>query len=209
MDVLAVTETWLTDDAADAIHVPGYRFVFKCRSSGLGGGVGLFVKDHYDLKILQPAVGGDSSTEVILVELCCSSNNNKSIIVGSVYRPPGSNPEVFNVTLSSMLADLKRGKHNTFIAGDFNLDLLKSATHLGTQKVLDTFASYQMLPTIRKPTRVTSYSATLIDNIYTNCMSQCKSSVIICTDISDHMPVLTTCTLHTVKKLIINTSTKD
>ena len=46
-----------------------------------------------------------------------------------------------------------------------------------------------LYPAITRPTRVTDISATLIDNIFTNNISENQFSGIICTDISDHLPV--------------------
>ena len=50
--------------------------------------------------------------------------------------------------------------------------------------------SFSLFPNITKPTRVTSHSATLIDNIF--CNDICNENVfngILCTDITDHYPV--------------------
>ena len=38
--VLAVTETWLTEATADTIRIPGFKFVYKNRVCGRGGGMG-------------------------------------------------------------------------------------------------------------------------------------------------------------------------
>ena len=54
----------------------------------------------------------------------------------------------------------------TFIAGDFNLDLLKSDTHSYINVFLNTLIFYSFLPTIRYPMRITEHSATFIDNKY-------------------------------------------
>ena len=45
------------------------------------------------------------------------------------------------------------------------------------------------IPLINRPTRLTSHSATLIDNIFTNCFSQNGVNRIILNEISDHLPV--------------------
>jgi hypothetical protein len=45
------------------------------------------------------------------------------------------------------------------------------------------------IPLINKPTRLTSHSATLIDNIFTNCPSQNTVNGIILNDMSDHLPI--------------------
>ena len=47
--------------------------------------------------------------------------------------------------------------------GDFNL--LNSDSHSATSEFLDNMISLMLLPIISRPTRVTSSSATLIDNI--------------------------------------------
>ena len=44
-----------------------------------------------------------------------------------------------------------------------------------------------LVPLVTRPTRITSHSATLIDNIYTNDISHAKSAILL-TSISDHLP---------------------
>ena len=55
-----------------------------------------------------------------------------------------------------------------------------------------------MIPTINKPTRVTSYTPTAIDNIITNSIfANDFESTIIKTDMSDHFPIIFTIKLKT------------
>ena len=75
------------------------------------------------------------------------------------------------------------------IAGDFNLDFLKYASHAATGDFLNLLLSYNFLPTICQPTRITEFSSTLIDNIFVNCIKLDYNSVIVYSDISDHLPV--------------------
>ena len=50
---------------------------------------------------------------------------------------------------------------------------------------------FNMIPTINKPTRVTKYTATAIDNIITNCIINSDfKSAIVKTDLSDHFPII-------------------
>jgi len=49
--------------------------------------------------------------------------------------------------------------------------------------------SNSLYPTLTRPTRITTHSATLIDNIFTNVIDRPVSSGLIITDISDHLPV--------------------
>ena len=39
VNVLAVTETWLSKEEAEGVSIQGYHFVSKCRETGRGGGV--------------------------------------------------------------------------------------------------------------------------------------------------------------------------
>ena len=51
--------------------------------------------------------------------------------------------------------------------GDFNLDLLRYNDNVPTQEFIDRLFTYSTLyPLISNPTRITSHTATLIDNIY-------------------------------------------
>ena len=49
--------------------------------------------------------------------------------------------------------------------------------------------SFGLLSLVTKPIRITETSATLIDTIFTNCIQNEFSSGVICSDISDHMPI--------------------
>ena len=73
--------------------------------------------------------------------------------------------------------------------GDFNLNLLNSDSHSATGEFLDNMISLMLLPIISRPTRVTSSSATLIDNIFTNVPLQSLRCGVFFTDISDHFPI--------------------
>ena len=76
--------------------------------------------------------------------------------------------------------------------GDYNIDLLNSGTHEHISEFVDILYSNEFLPSISRPTRITSTSATLIDNIMTNCLDNFYNSYIngiLVTDISDNFPV--------------------
>ena len=56
---------------------------------------------------------------------------------------------------------------------------------------LDSIYSLGLFPLITKPTGITSHSATLIDNIFTDIHDYAHMSGVIVCDISDHFPVFT------------------
>ena len=74
---------------------------------------------------------------------------------------------------------------------DHNLDLLKSNSHVPTQKFLDTILDNGLLPSISRPARVTQQLATLIDNIFISEILQRNfDSSLLINNISDHLPSL-------------------
>ena len=75
------------------------------------------------------------------------------------------------------------------IAGDFDIYLLKYDAHRGTSLFLDCLHEHALVPLITKPTRFTSDSSLLIDNICTTKPNNVMLSGILITDISDHPPV--------------------
>lgn len=52
--------------------------------------------------------------------------------------------------------------------GDFNIDLLKYNSHIGSENFINTLSSFFFQPQILQPTRITDHSSTLIDNIFFN-----------------------------------------
>ena len=56
-------------------------------------------------------------------------------------------------------------------------------------KYLDALYSDMFFPLIARPTRITSHTATLIENIFTNNFSDRSRSGLLFTDISDHLVV--------------------
>ena len=69
--------------------------------------------------------------------------------------------------------------------------MLKYETNHGTKHFLDNAFSLGLYPLILKPTRITQYRNTLIDNIFTNNLSVACTSGLLINDISDHLPVFT------------------
>ena len=72
--------------------------------------------------------------------------------------------------------------------GDFNLDMLKMSQNTKIDAFIDLMFSFSFQPLISAPTRITSSSATLLDNIFVNTDLHIKSGILI-SDVSDHLPV--------------------
>ena len=96
------------------------------------------------------------------------NKHSKNIICGCIYRHPHNNFKEFFQNLEMCLSKLNKENKEIFLAGDFNFDLLKTETDTNTQNFYDLMCSYGTLPQIIQPTRVTPNTATIIDNIFTN-----------------------------------------
>ena len=188
-DIIILTETWTQTADHDRFSVTGYQDpYFVSRTDKKGGGVAIYVSET----LMKPTIRIDMNISIdnqlssIFLEF--PNQNSKNMIVGGIYRPPNTNTIKFNNDLEIILSKISSENKISYIAGDFNLDLLKETLHNPTETFLRHLASNGFLPLITKPTRITNTSATLIDNIFTNCLDSQHLTGILFTDISDHLP---------------------
>ena len=115
--------------------------------------------------------------------------NNNTFIIGSVYKPLGTNIDSFNDELLSILNSIWREKkHNIIMGGGFNLNLINTISRQ-VNDFTNNMYSTRFYPTYSKPTRIVNDSATTIYNIFPNITQHKIHSVILYTDISDHLQV--------------------
>ena len=93
-----------------------------------------------------------------------------------------------NNCLNQIFEILSKERKQVFPLGDFNINLLSYNYHQPTNDFLDSLASNSFIPCILHPTRITSHSKTLIDNIFSNYISHEIISGNITATISDHLP---------------------
>ena len=93
--------------------------------------------------------------------------------------------------MNDVLGKISRDNKICYLTGDFNLNLLNNQNHNATGEFLDGLYSHLFFPLITLPSRITSHTATLIDNIFSSHVehSYLRSGLLI-TDISDHLPIL-------------------
>ena len=76
-------------------------------------------------------------------------------------------PAEFNdLYLQNLLNTLAFKNKDIFLMGDFNINILQYDNNKASQEFLDKIHSNFLMPYISSPSRVTSDSLTLIDNIY-------------------------------------------
>lgn len=125
--------------------------------------------------------------EVVWVEI--KRTKSKSLLVGAVYRPPNADVSFFEY-FTSMIEKAISSDNEVFILGDFNCDLLSNTPCVNMRKLTEIANLLQISQLVKKPTRITDSTSTLIDHIYTsNVDIHCKTGV-VATSVSDHMLII-------------------
>ena len=190
-EIIMLCETWLKSSSPRPV-IPGYMLEQHDRKRKQGGGTGILISSRCKYKRRQDLEETDcAALESCFIEL---ETNKKTIIFGSIYRPPNSSPnefiELFNV-LSQKL-HTENPQSELVIGLDHNLDLLKHGNHKPTRLFVEQLYDIGLVPLITKPTRISHSSATLIDNILVNYkLADNTDQGIICDNISDHLPCYT------------------
>jgi len=93
-------------------------------------------------------------------------NNNGHHIFGGTYRHPNQQIDDFMGCLDCVLNKIANQNYPRFIAGDINIDVTKCNLNKQTAEYVDMLLSNNFVPTIILPTRITSYSATLVEHMH-------------------------------------------
>ena len=166
--VIALQEIWHSNSSFE-----GYNSYSIERVNKRGGGVAILVKNTLDAEPLFSHI--DFNVEIIGVMV-------DGKVTVSIYLPPKS---VLATAREKVLSLLKKyTKKEIYLAGDLNVDLLKS--NQCTEIILDMCQDLFLCPTTAYPTRITEHSATLIDGIFTNSKKDHVSGIFT-TDVSDHL----------------------
>ena len=134
LDILAVSETWMNDDASNAVKfdlaAPGFGIlhVHGSRATGgpsRGGGLTVIYSSKLSVrarkKIMKPI-----SLELQVVNVKSGSNHN---VIVNIYYPPSSSKPAFLAELADFITTtgIEVGDQ-LVLCGDFNLPGLSSAT---------------------------------------------------------------------------------
>ena len=125
--------------------------------------------------------------ETLYIEII--DTKSKDILVNTSYRQPAGQYNEFEIYLKQFLHKSKN--KNSYLVGDFNLNLLDHRTNTKVKDYLNlTFQNF-LIPVINKPTRITKSNAVLIDRILTNDFVNTNGSTgIVKSNILDHFPIV-------------------
>ena len=187
-DIIAASETRISTKTSLTcnINLKNYSFESTPTESSAGGTL-LYISNRlsyiprFDLNIVKK-----NQVESTFIEIINTKKTN--IVVDCIYKHPNMEVLEFNNHLSQMLEKVSKEQKHIFLLGDFNINLLNYNIHQSTNDFLDSLASNSIIPYILQPTRLTSHSKTLIDNIFSKILSSEIISGNLTATISDHLP---------------------
>ena len=164
--------------------IPGFQpLVCKTRNNKGGGGVGFYVRENIDFKLIDSPFL-ECKLETIAIDLTLCKYKTTRII--NIYVPP----EVKLYETLSHLELLPVKRNNCFVLGDFNHNQLNPRN----KELARDFTALGFSCLIDQPTRVVrtirGESRTIIDLIFSN--NKLSKSFIIQTDFSDHFSTAVT-----------------
>ena len=183
-DVPTQSETWLSSNISDCEHtIPGYTLVRKDRNwltKLNGGGVLFYIRDNIPFTVKKDLA--TNKEELLWVEI--NRPKCKPLLIAAAYKPPNVKEANFLETLTNSFAKIDLDKNGLVLMGDFNIDQHGKSS---ASRLLKSFAVVNdMKQLINEPTRITEYSKTLIDLIFTNREHKIVQSDVIHTTLSDH-----------------------
>lgn len=187
--MICVTETWLHDSVLDCEFTPPNYIVVRCdRSCGRGGGVALFFRSDVRFSVLP----GLPNTE----SLWCKVYIDKFVLViGAVYRAPGTSPQViFDIHDYILKHNFGGGKF--ILTGDFNTPdvnwktlMVGSRDKIICDALVDTAVSFDLDQVVSECTRDNStLDLVFLSNSIAKSGYECK----VVDGISDHRAVVVT-----------------
>ena len=158
-DAISISESWLTHNTPrDRFQIEGFKIFRNDRKSKRGGGVCVYVRDHYDCKKIRiPNL--PENPETLWVEVTVK---HKKIAIGTLYKAPKIPCRVFQEAYESLM-HVYTNYEDPILTGDFNVNMLKPESN-ECKTLLDTIIDpFELTQLIKTPTRITATSRTLID----------------------------------------------
>ena len=187
-DVLCLTESKISMQKSYTanITIDGYNHESMPTESNKGG-VLFYVKNSNKYKCRADLTfSSPKELESLFIEI--DRSKSKNIIVGGVYKHPNYNTNELIVHLKNVFEVVKSENKELILMGDFNINLLDYEEKETVSNFADFIFQNSMQPHINAPTRITSHSHTLIDNIFSNFVNRNISSGNLALSISDHLP---------------------
>ena len=170
LDIIGLSETKIQKDQIPIfdINLKGYENFFTPTESTKGGTI-IFFNENLNVnhrKDLDNKLYLSNKLESTFVEII--NKGRKNIVIGCVYKHPSMDIDEYNSLFEKVMDKISYENKEFYLLGDFNLDLLQMDDDSKIDDFYNIISSNFLVPHITIPTRVTSTSKTLIDNIFSN-----------------------------------------
>ena len=177
IDLVILTETWITKGQKKFYNFNGYNSIYSCRQRQ-GGGLGIFIKNNLEYEILENYESEDTS--YIIINL-----NEAKLNVFAIYRPPISNLNEFLNMLDQKINNLSINNNKCLIIGDLNINLLLQNNNTNLINAIYTSNNFDLCNTSYS-TRYSDNRESLLDHIVINFQDSKANLDIIKNSLSDH-----------------------
>ena len=170
-------------------NIPEYHLLSLDARLPKHSGLLMYIHESISFDNITPDIIISETFEVLAIKITKKTKFDKDIIVANIYRQPNdlnSNILKFEEELDTTVNNLNKKKHHIYLAGDYNINLLKIKERKSYEEFFDRMIQNGFLPKITTPTRITDHSKTVIDNIYSNKMDTDEKTCILLNHISDH-----------------------
>ena len=123
IDIFSLTEIFVNDQTTTNFTIPGYDFIKRSRKNGIGGGVGMYIRNGINFTVRNDLK--DDDIEAVWIEIFPKSA--KSFIFCIIYKPPESSKHLskdFATKLSQKIETITNERKETIIMGDLNSNYL-------------------------------------------------------------------------------------
>ena len=183
-DIFTVSETWANLSVSDAsLEISGYQLFRQDRGQHkAGGGLCTYAKSNLKITVLENLSSVcDNGFQLLWLRVQC--RKYKSFLICNTYRPPQTPTTCFE-SLANSLTDALLLDLNVVILGDLNCNLLAPDSETTSlQTFISTFNLHQL---VKKPTRITETTKSLIDVILTTNTDIVSLSDVLACSVSDH-----------------------
>ena len=191
---ICIQESWLNDyHDVSLVQISGYNMIHQGKQCCGHGGLIIYLQDQFQYTVRNMY---DSSNvwEGLFIDIG-GEDLSKKVTLCNIYRPSTRNEnnqviDQFITEISPIVENLSKENSTLIFAGDFNINLLNINEREKIQDYFDLFVSRGLFPKITLPTRLSTYSGTLIDQIFVrnpHCDQSSLSGIFFST-MSDHMP---------------------
>ena len=151
------------------IQIFTYQTLFytsKKETDKKGCGILIYLKNDIKFKIIEDFSDSDGNHECVTVET--EKKKSKKLLITCCYRPPIGAIKGLNSFLENVFKKTYTENKLCFVVCDSNINCLDYNENLKIRTFYNRIFAHGCISLITRPTRVTSKTVSLIDNIFTN-----------------------------------------